>query len=971
VRSVVLTNRQSFAAAALCAAALALAAPAAAQISTGRIDVTVEDQAGARQSGVVVELGGAELRTQTTDASGEAHLMNLPAGTYSVKLTLTGFAPHTSSRVEVESGASTALDVRLQPTGATEAADTAIVAPVVDARRSTTATTISLAELQELPLPRDVWAALPMAPTVYVDRVNVGGSESGHQLNFNAKGAQSTDNAWTVDGVPVTDVGDTLEPRPELSTGASPFYYDVDTVHELALRTGGGDVRSPTSGANVNVVLRRGENLPHGSSRFFFADQRLQTTNISSDLQATLGVGSAAGNRTDKYQDYGFDLGGPLLKDSVWIWGSMGKTTVNLLTLGGAPDDTSFSTRALKAEGRWKPGVSGAFMYYDSDKAEDGRGAGPTRPSETTWTQSGPSTLYKGEGNFARTRLFATVRGAFVDAGILLTPVGGTARDYYIDDAGIAHGTFFQYQTTRPQHYYAGDASYFAGAHEVRFGGGWRSMSADTLQTWPASHLVASWVGYPALLVQVSRDYHAVTSARYVDAYASDTLSFGPITLTAGFRVDRQSSSLGAASVPGVAGFENVLPAVSATAIDNVFTWTTVTPRVSATYALDAARKTVVRGSYALFASQMPGSLAAFASPIQYAFAYYNAVDRNGDGSAQASEVQIAQGLQGFTGFDPKNPLRPTSVNQADPSGTAPITHEIAVGADREIARAFGVSATFTYRRMQDLLWTPLAGVTRANYQQTGTLAGTAAEVGAFSVPLYALNSAAVPAGAGKVATNRPGYHQQYVGFEASATRRLAARWMARVGFSTNNWSEYFDDPAASILDPTPAPAASTAAPFAGPQVSGGPVVRLAGDGAPAATFMTAPGYQFAASGLYQARWGIDVAASLVSREGYAEPFFQSDVQTGDPLGRKTVLIAKHADDFHLPAVTTVDLRLGKTFTFAITKIAVDFDVFNLFNSATVLARQLDARLSGPTGFDQVLEVMNPRIARIGVRFAF
>ncbi|PYR44184.1 MAG: hypothetical protein DMF93_01060 [Acidobacteria bacterium] len=959
------------AAAGLCVAALAFAAPARAQIFTGRIDVTVEDQAGAPRPGVAVELGGAETRAQTTDATGRAHFVDLPSGTYSVKLTLAGFAPHTSSRVEVEGGASTALDIRLQPTGAAEAADAEIVSPMVDARRSTTTTNISLAELQELPLPRDVWAALPMAPTVYVDRVNVGGSESGHQLNFNAKGALSTDNAWTVDGVPVTDVGEAVEPRPELSTGASPFYYDVDTVHELAVRTGGADVRSPASGAVVNVVLRRGENLPHATTRFFYADQRLQTTNISSDLQATLGAGSAAGNRTDKYQEYGFDLGGPLLKDSVWIWGSMAKTTINLLTLGGAADDTSLSNLALKVEGRWKPGVSGAFTFYDSDKTEDGRGAGPARPAETTWHQTGPSTLYKGAGNFARTRLFATVRGAFVDAGIQLVPVGGAARDYYIDDAGVAHGTYFQYQTTRPQHYYAGDASYFAGPHDVSFGGAWRSMSADTLQTWPASHLVASWAGYPALLVQVSRDYHAVTSARYLDAYVADTLSFGRITLTAGLRVDRQSSSLGAASVPGVANFESVLPAVSAAPIDDVFTWTNLTPRVSATYALDASRKTIVRGSYAVFASQMPGSLAEFASPIQYAFAYYNAVDRNGDGSAQANEVQIAQGLQGFTGFDPKNPSRATSVNQTDPSAAAPITHEIAVGADREIARGFGVSATFTYRRMQDLLWTPLVGVTRADYQQTSTLTGTAAEVGAFSVPLYALRPAAVPAGAGKVATNRPGYHQQYVGFEASATRRLASRWMARVGFSTNNWREHFDDPAASILDPTPAPAASTAWPFAGPQVSGGPVVRLTGDGAPPATFMTAPGYQFAASGLYQARWGIDVAASLVSREGYAEPFFESDVQTGDPLGRKSVLIAKHADDFRLPAVTTFDLRLGKTFTFAITKLAVDFDVFNLFNSATVLARQLDARLTGPTGFDQVLEVMNPRIARIGVRFAF
>jgi hypothetical protein len=134
---------------------------------------------------------------------------------------------------------------------------------------------------------------------------------------------------------------------------------------------------------------------------------------------------------------------------------------------------------------------------------------------------------------------------------------------------------------------------------------------------------------------------------------------------------------------------------------------------------------------------------------------------------------------------------------------------------------------------------------------------------------------------------------------------------------------------------------------------------------------MLAPGYQLIANAMYTAHWDIDVAASVASRQGYAEPFFESAVAAGDPLGRKSVLIAKTVDDFRLPAVTTVDLRVGKTFSFAITRLSVDFDVFNLFNSATVLARQYDARLTGPSGFDQVLEVMNPRIARIGVRFAF
>ncbi len=113
------------------------------------------------------------------------------------------------------------------------------------------------------------------------------------------------------------------------------------------------------------------------------------------------------------------------------------------------------------------------------------------------------------------------------------------------------------------------------------------------------------------------------------------------------------------------------------------------------------------------------------------------------------------------------------------------------------------------------------------------------------------------------------------------------------------------------------------------------------------------------------------VGANLVMRQGYVEPFFYSNVPTGDPLGRKTVLIVNSVDDFRLPAVTSFDVRAEKKFTFGSAKVAVDFDTFNLFNSGTVLGKQYDARLTGATGFDQVLEIMNPRIARIGLRFTF
>ena len=62
---------------------------------------------------------------------------------------------------------------------------------------------------------------------------------------------------------------------------------------------------------------------------------------------------------------------------------------------------------------------------------------------------------------------------------------------------------------------------------------------------------------------------------------------------------------------------------------------------------------------------------------------------------------------------------------------------------------------------------------------------------------------------------------------------------------------------------------------------------------------------------------------------------------------------------------------MGKSFKVQRASFNVDLDVFNLFNEGTVLGRTYNLRSTGATGFNQVLEIMNPRIARIGLRFNF
>ena len=59
--------------------ALAIAAPSAAQVSTGRIDASIADSTGAVLPGVTVDISGPQNQSAVTDTLGEAHFLNLDA----------------------------------------------------------------------------------------------------------------------------------------------------------------------------------------------------------------------------------------------------------------------------------------------------------------------------------------------------------------------------------------------------------------------------------------------------------------------------------------------------------------------------------------------------------------------------------------------------------------------------------------------------------------------------------------------------------------------------------------------------------------------------------------------------------------------------------------------------------------------------------------------------------------------------
>jgi hypothetical protein len=467
------------------------------------------------------------------------------------------------------------------------------------------------------------------------------------------------------------------------------------------------------------------------------------------------------------------------------------------------------------------------------------------------------------------------------------------------------------------------------------------------------------------MLATIVRDWAFAGSGVYWSAFGGDQISLGRLTVNLGARWDRQIANVNEASVPANP-LSPLLPALTASAQDSVVVYNTVTPRVGVTYALNESRRTIVRASYGMFASQLASGRGFTVSQIPYySYVYYEAVDLNGNQVADPNEFTT---FLGTGGFDPNNPLggNPDKIGNYK----TPKTHEILLGLEHELMPNFGISGNFTWRKYVDFNWLQYDGLTSADYTQAGTFEGTDPVVGSFSVPFFTFPTSELPSDRRRLDEERRGYSQRFLGFELAATKRMSNNWMMRLGFSTNDHREYFDGPD-SKGDPTPT-IVSTSSVVPGPQKDGGLVMVATGGSGKSAIYMVLPKYQFIATGAYQAKWDINLGINYVMRQGYASPYYQERAAgTADVLNSrgKSLLLVDDVGDNRLDTVHSIDIRINKAFRFQ-NRYALNFDVdiFNVGNSATELGREFNRRL---TTFNQVREIMNPRIIRLGVRLGF
>jgi outer membrane receptor protein involved in Fe transport len=269
--------------------------------TSGAIAGVVKDQATKTPlQGVTIVATSPQLLQQqqtTTDASGSYKMTNLPPGTYLLSFTYFGVV-RSMKGVTVLLNRTTAGHFTMDLTTATETRIEFEGRLGVDTTKTDRGIVMDTDFIDKVPIPGGGFgAALIKAPGAQYDGVGISQS-----------GSSGIENRYSIDGIDVTGLA--------YGTIGSPLARDF--VEQIEIITGGYNAEyGRSTGAVVNVVTKSGSNEFHGSVWGKVTPGLLVATRDATPSQAS-SIDAETNLAFDS--DFGFDLGGPIVKDKVWFY---------------------------------------------------------------------------------------------------------------------------------------------------------------------------------------------------------------------------------------------------------------------------------------------------------------------------------------------------------------------------------------------------------------------------------------------------------------------------------------------------------------------------------------------------------------------------------------------------------------------------------------------------------------------------
>ena len=957
---------------------------AVAQVQLADIYGTVVLPDGSTIPGVTVTLTGDVVGKMTTVTSEEGNFrfLKLSPGNYELKFELEGFKTIIRKGIRLFVGKNVTLTIPMETTTIQEEVIVTAKAGVVDTRKTTVGVNISKEMIQSLPTARNPFTILSLAPGMMIDRVDVGGADSGQQSNFLAGGGSKDDTTWNVDGANITD---------NSAIGAAPAYLNMNAYEELQITVGANDIGAQTGGVQLNFVSKRAGNRFAGDFHMYVQDKAWEEKQDLTPYMISKNFVTPGINRL--YQ-YGVNFGGPVIKDHIFFMGSYAIQDIHGRTLTNDEDATWLVSGYAKMN--FQAGnTSGDLNLSHDAKKKWGRTvlSSAQQNNGSLYDQDGPGWIYYGAVQQVLGNLMLDAKVAYTDSGFILDPRGGTinpttghnegADMLYIYNPTMYLNDLDHYITNRNQIDLSLNGNYFAenilGAdHEIRFGVDYVNADTTTQDLYPNQRTIFKLSpavgGYGE--VWFINDYNFDVNFKRISFYLSDTASWGKLNVNLGVRYDKESGALNGglqkkltwyepgSPHDGEAIFGNTMGDIMVPPMKAPVSWKTISPRLSLTYDITGDGKNVVKLSVARYGSQSGNALASNLFPSRETDFYW--YDKNADSKPQWEEVMngayyyyymdptYSGPLQFWTNTQFVDYAKGIRKTQYKDNYNTPLLDELIISFEKSLGEDLAINLSGFYKKRHNLARS--IGIMPDGTIETADnwyLYKAAFPVGDTTVPLYARHVKPV----GTYYLNYEKDYERFMAVELIFTKKLSNKWMADASFTYQDWKSFMDKSEHFSLNNFDYFNESVVA----PETSGSGLTGI---------FINSR-WMFKLSGLYQLPWGINVSAVFQAREGYVIPY---RVQTylGNTLGGVGYVNmyegGKKFGDDRLPTFSILNLGLEKSFKISDNTTATLFvDWYNVTNKQATLKVE---NTIGPSKND-VLMVTNPGNFQFGFRLNF
>src|SRR5437016_6635000 len=284
---------------------LSLAVGVSAQTFRGAINGTVVDPSGAAVPNAQVvakEKATGIDHTTITTSDGQFAFQDISIGAYTVTVTATGFPVMTVDNVPVKQGAIYTVPVKLTLSQETTTVEVSASALTLDNTTETQTTAIGGSDLAVMPLNGRDFSQLIAATPGY------GGYSAGGYGSMN--GTRANQINWQIDGVDNNDLWHNIPAVNQGGvSGIAGIVLPLDAVDQFTVQTQSAPESGRNPGGTVDLALKSGGNTIHGSAYAFFRNEAFAAASPFVDSK-----------RVNRNYNYGFSVGGPILKDRLFYF---------------------------------------------------------------------------------------------------------------------------------------------------------------------------------------------------------------------------------------------------------------------------------------------------------------------------------------------------------------------------------------------------------------------------------------------------------------------------------------------------------------------------------------------------------------------------------------------------------------------------------------------------------------------------